>query len=277
MFYCTGEGILWISPDDRLIVSRLPAGTYVDVGQEYWRLALRRCTTDATPAFFLDTPEMRMVRREVEAFFDPAATARLQAAGLRHRRGIILHGPPGDGKRTMMRQLIPFLIEHDAVVIHNCNFKYLAHHHPNFWETRPNEPERPIVLLFDQSCTIDNEIALIVRIVFNEMIYVPDRLLMICCTDDPEDVAELTHHERLSFGLVLQIDRLAEGVYERLVEQKYPTLSPADRQFVVRLTQNLPIDYLEEACKLLLMGYDPDEISDRLQAIQLDSDDDDDS
>jgi hypothetical protein len=264
MFYCTGEGILWISPDDRLIVSRLPAGTYVDVGQEYWRLALRRCTTDATPAFFLDTPEMRMVRREVEAFFDPAATARLQAAGLRHRRGIILHGPPGTGKRTMMRQLIPFLVERDAVILVDCDADYLEH--ALIPAIRASDPDRPIVLLFD---AFDRDVSLSRAKLLQLLdgLTSPDHLLTIGCTNDLKAIPLQLRNRPSRFGLILKIDRLAEGVHERLAEQKYPTLSRADRQFAVRLTRELPIDYLEEACKLFLMGYDPDEISDRLRAI----------
>jgi len=44
-------------------------------------------------------------------------------------------------------------------------------------------------------------------------------------------------------------------------------LSEADRQFAVQLTRHLPIDYLEEACTLFLMGYSPDEVSERMQTI----------
>jgi len=264
MFYCTGEGILWISPDDRLIVSRLPAGTYTDVGQEYRRLALRPCTPSATPALFLDTPEMRMVRREVEAFFDPAATARLQAVGLRHRRGIILHGPPGTGKRTMMRQLIPFLVERDAVILVDCDADYLEH--ALIPAIRASDPDRPIVLLFD---AFDRDVSLSRAKLLQLLdgLTSPDHLLMIGCTNDFNAIPVQLRNRPSRFGLILRIDRLPDGVHERLAEQKYPTLSPADRQFAVRLTRNLPINFLERVCEMFLAGCDPDEISDRFRAI----------
>lgn len=35
------------------------------------------------------------------------------------------------------------------------------------------------------------------------------------------------------------------------------------------LTEGRPLDYLEEACKLSLMGYDVDEIRDRITGVHL--------
>jgi len=246
-------------------VSRLPAGAYRVVGVwPVWNVEFAPLTPSAEPVFFLDTPEMRMVRREVEAFFDPATTARLGSAGLKHRRGIVLHGPPGTGKTSLVRQLFPLFVEHDAVIIVDCEPYEL--HRAIIPAIRADDPERPIVLLFDEfDKNVGDSRAELLQLLDGVMM--PDHLLTIGCANDLRAASVQLRNRPSCFGLILRIDRLPEGVHERLAEQKYPTLSPGDRQFAVRLTRELPIDYLEEACKLLLMGYDPDEVRDRLHAI----------
>jgi hypothetical protein len=251
-------------PDSTPIITCLPAGAYRVVSTEQNSVTFATLTPSAEPVFFLDTPEMRMVRREVESFFDPATTARLESAGLKHRRGIILHGPPGTGKTSLMRQLFPFLVEQGAVIIADCNADHLED--SIIPAIRADDPERPIVLFFDEfDKNASYSRAELLQLL--DGLTSPDHLLTIGCTNDLQAVPVQLRNRPSRFGLILRIDRLPEGVHERLAEQKYPTLSPADRQFAVRLTRELPIDYLEEACKLILMGYDPDEVRDRLHAI----------
>jgi len=267
MYYRTDEGTYRrMSVDDRPIVSRLPAGAYVESSAEAEdaRLALQPRTLSTEPLLFLDTPAMRMVRREVEAFFDPATTARLASAGIRHRRGIILHGPPGTGKTSIMRQLVPRLVEHDAVIVVDCDPNQLEH--AFIPAIRASDPDRPIVLFFDDfDQSAANTCSALLQLL--DGLTSPDHLLTIGCTDDLEAVPVQLRNRPSRFGLILRIDRLPEGLHERLAEQKYPTLSPADRQFAVRLTRELPIKYLDDVCKLLLLGNDPGMISDRMRAI----------
>ncbi|MBU6334815.1 MAG: ATP-binding protein [Chloroflexi bacterium] len=251
---------------DMPAISRMPAGAYRVVNIEHGSVTFATLEPSAEPVFFLDTPEMRMVRREVEAFFDPATTARLLAAGLKHRRGIILHGPPGTGKTSMVRQLIPLLVERDAVILVDCRANHLER--TIIPAIRRGDPDRPIVLFFDDLSTSAWSDSSEFLQLLDELTS-PEHLLTIGCTSYFKAVPVELRNRPSLFGLTLRIRRLPDGVHERLAEQKYPTLSPADRQFAVRLTQDLPIDYLEEACKLFLMGYDPDEVRDRLHTTML--------
>jgi hypothetical protein len=251
------------APDTTRMIGRIPAGTY-HANAERPTLVLTPMTPSSEPVYFLDTPEMRMVRREIEAFFDPDITQRLARAGLKHRRGIILHGPPGTGKTSLMRQLMPFVIEQDAVIIVDCNADHLERR--IIPAVRASDPDRPIVMYFDEfDKNASHSRAELLQLL--DGLTSPDHLLTIGSTNDLTAVPTQLRNRPSRFGLILEIDRLPDGVHERLAAQKYPTLSKADRQYAVQLTQHLPVDYLEEACKLFLMGYDPDEIRDRVQRI----------
>jgi hypothetical protein len=251
-------------PDALLKRARLPAGTYSVFPSDSPKFLQHEL--DTRSLFITNTREMRSLWHEVRAFFDPAFTQRMAAVGLVHSRGIILHGPPGTGKRSMVLQLLPFLIEQDAVVIVDCDPAYVSRN--GIPRTRPNEPDRPIVLLNLHSAGVLQ--ALDARLLHDQT--VPDRLLVISCISDGARVLELAAQHASFYGCILEVNRLPDGVHQQLAAQKYPTLSCADRQFAVQQTSELPIEYLEEACTLLLMGYDPDEVRDRLYAMMFDSD-----
>jgi hypothetical protein len=79
------------------------------------------------------------------------------------------------------------------------------------------------------------------------------------------------------FGLTLYFGKLPDGIHARLAWQKYPMLSDEQRQFAVALTRELPLDMLDEACRLFVMGFDAEEVADRIRmAVNGDDEDSDD-
>jgi hypothetical protein len=283
MYVRDQEGVYFVHPklyDSWPVVPKLPAGAYraeaqrpgglvsfSSNGEPVPYMAFVPLALNDRPVYPLNTVEMYAVQREVRAFFNKRITQRLTRAGLKHRRGIILYGPPGTGKTSIVRQLIPFLIEQDAVIIVDDCFSAYALTSMVIPAIRENDPERPIVLVYDDLFRINQPATRDELLRMLDGMDSPDHLLTIICTDEFLAVYDHLRHRPSCFGMVWYLARMPEGVHARLAEQKYPMLSEADRQFAVQLTRHLPIDYLEEACTLFLMGYSPDEVSERMQTI----------
>lgn len=262
-------------PDN--IMRALPSGAYAaNVGMSFF---LKPFAVQDQPFVSLDTPTARKIVREVDEFFNAQMTARLAQAGLKHRRGIIVHGPPGTGKTSLIRSLFPYFIQHGAVVVVDCN----ADHLENLIipAIRRNDPERPIVLFFDE---FDKN----ARYSCNELLRLldglnsPDHLLTIGCTNHLNAIPIQMRARPSRFSLVLELASLPSEARATYVATKYPMLDCEMRAFVLQVTDTRSLDYLEEACKLALMGYEPDELRDRiagasdeaLAAVEVKTDDD---
>ncbi|GAB4192404.1 MAG: hypothetical protein OHK0022_06590 [Roseiflexaceae bacterium] len=226
----------------------------------------------------LDTPVARRVRREIAEFFNPELTARLAAAGLKHRRGIILHGDQGTGKTSLVRAMFPLMIEQNAVILLETNADHLEH--SIIPAVRLTDPDRPIVLVWD-------EFEKNAQYSRNELLQLldglasPDHLLTIGTTNNLNRIPKQLKYRPSRFSLVLEMPPLPAPARAAYVAHKFAMLNSDMARSVVDLTEGRPLDYLEEACKLALMGYDVDEIRDRIQSAQLPvgggDDDDDDS
>lgn len=265
MFYRDTDGDYMptdLTPDQQLI-PRLPDGAYQmkTVMRGYF---FKPYTPSQETMIDLELPARAHVVREIETFFDPVKTARLTSAGLKHRRGIILYGPPGTGKTSMIRGLFPYCAKHGAVIIVDPNADHLENHIIPM--VRKHDHDRPIVIYFD-------EFDATVRRSFHELLSLldgmgsPDHLLTIGCTNHMEQIPTAMRARPSRFSLILEVNKLDDRVRHYLAERKYPMLDAGIRLDCVSITADKPIDYLEEACKLALMGYESDEIRDRIQMI----------
>lgn len=258
------------------VYQALPAGGY-HVEQTPNGMYFKPIPSTKEMLINLDTPVGRRVRREITEFFNPELTARLTAAGLKHRRGIILHGEQGTGKTSLVRAMFPFMIEHNAVMLLETNADHLEH--TIIPAVRLTDPDRPIVLIWD-------EFEKNARYSRNELLQLldglasPDHLLTIGTTNYLHRIPRQLRFRPSRFSLVLEMPPLPAEARTVYVQSKFSMLEAPVARAVVDLTEGRPLDYLEEACKLALMGYDLDEIRDRIQGepiLSPDSEDEDDS
>jgi hypothetical protein len=247
------------------IATRLPAGVYAAAVTPNLTF-FRPTTTQGDTIVNLDTPVARQVKREITSFFDVDITKRLADNGIKHRRGVLLHGAPGSGKTSLLRSFFPLLIERDAVIISECNADYLENH--VIPAIRKDDPDRPIVLSWD-------EFEKNVSHSFSELLSLldgmasPDHLLVLATTNHLDQIPDTMLKRPSRFGLILEmppLDRNARIVY---AGKKYPMLGANDREQLVDLVDpTCALDYIEEACKLFLMGYEHDEIRGRLNGVK---------
>lgn len=255
----------------------LPTGAY-RVNLMPMGLWFKPSQTSGDTLIDISTTVARKVTREIADFFDPAITERLRAAGLKHRRGIILHGKPGTGKTSLVRALIPTLLAHNAIVLIDPGADPLERLF--IPAIRLCDPDRPIVLIWDEfeRTTSYSQKELLQLL---DGLNSPDHLLTIGTTNFIERIPDALKKRPSRFGLVLEMPQLNFDARRNYAVTKFPMLDDDMIHSVTDMTADVSLDHLEEACKLALMGYEADEIRDRIQDARLclataDSNDDDD-
>lgn len=246
--------------DNPVFHRQLPAGIYsviVSPGGVFFRSIPVQNDTFVK----LDAPAARMIAREVESFFDPVITARLRDAGLKNRRGVILYGSHGTGKTSLIRALLPGITAAGAVVLSDTN----ADHLENIIipAVRESDPDRPIVLIWDEF-EVNAQYSQKELLRLLDGVSSPDRLLVLATTNYLDKVPKQLCDRPSRFSLVLEMPPMNSAARMAYAQRKYSMLDSYQQFAVVELTLNRSLDYLEEALKLLLMGYDFDEIQDRM-------------
>lgn len=252
--------------DDPKMHATLPTGAYTPHIDPMIGLFFKPVKTDGDTLIKLDTRVARQVTREVKDFFDPSITARLTSANIKHRRGVILHGVPGTGKTSLVRALFPLFYQHNAIVLVEPHGDYLE---PMIIPAiRKDDPDRPVVIIWDE---FEKNAAYsrseLLRLL--DGLNSPDHLLTIGTTNYLSKISSQLTSRPSRFGLILEMPPLdweARAVY---AQRKYPMLEQEMIGAIVDMTEGKALDYIEEGCKLLLMGYDLDEIRDRMQGVSI--------
>lgn len=265
MFILDNDGDYWhYSGDNPRMCPVLPTGAYHTEINRMVGLFFRPVKTDGDQLINLDTTVARHVRREIADFFSPDITATLARVNLKHRRGVILHGVPGTGKTSLIRSLFPVFFQHNAVVLVEPHADYLEN--VIIPAIRKDDSDRPIVIVWDEfEKNADYSQSELLRLL--DGLNSPDHLLTIGTTNYLSKISSQLTGRPSRFSLILEMPPLDSAARVAYARRKYPMLDHDVVAGLVDMTAGKALDYIEEACKLTLMGYDADEIRDRIQGV----------
>lgn len=247
---------------DELPLAGLPAGAYtVEVTPSALRFKPWVARKDAYVPN--DDKARRSIEREITSFFDPAIAVRLDEAGIVQKRGVLVYGPPGTGKTSLIMSFVDLMVANGAVVIIDCNADHME---PLLIPAiRRNDPKRPIVAIWD-------EFEAVARYSERELLKLLDGanshggLLSIGITNYLDKISARLRNRPSRFGLVVEVGMPSPEARATFLRAKYTNLNDGEVADLVALTNGRSMDDVKECGLLRLMGYDVDEIRDRLPA-----------
>lgn len=244
----------------------LPAGAYVHT---YDHMMAQHIFTPSTMAGDTYVPvassTYREVLRELQSFLDPTLHARLAAAGILNKRGILLHGKPGSGKSSMIMSFTSLIIEHDGILLVQPDVDYLR---SIVDAIREDDPCRPIFVFWDEFDDVldDNEHG-VLR--FLDGIDSSDQIFTFACLNDIKAVPERIYDRPSRFGIVASIDDLNDADRKLFLQTKYPDLTGKALAEAVKITKGMVIDHIKEVgLQLTVYGRTVSELQQRMARVK---------
>ena len=147
-----GQGLYSAVPP---VTAMVPAGVYkVNYSQQLGYHLSEQKTVLSDELLDLPVKEIREIVDDIGQFWEPDTKKKFREYDMTYKRGIIVFGPPGNGKSMMMQLVIKNLItQHDGVIL-TLDTVSAIENFIGFANTfRQIEPERPLVVILED---IDN-------------------------------------------------------------------------------------------------------------------------
>jgi len=244
-------------------VEKLPAGIYTaEQDQRGLYLETKRFPSD----YLLDLPGLptRLILNEVKAFLDKEALFR--KFGFLHKRGIMMVGPAGCGKTSIIRMVATDIIARDGVIllVHNIPVTILA-----MQAFREVEPTRLLLTvtedLDEYFKSVENNGKQILSMYDGENQV--DHVVHIATTNHPEALEDRIIQRPSRFDMVLCLgtpNQAAREAYLRNI--LHEELPEPEFQSVVAGTKGLSLSHLKEyVVSTVVLGKNPKETLARLQ------------
>lgn len=211
-----------------------------------------------------------VVLEEIQKFWTKGAV--FSEYKLAYRRGIILWGPPGSGKSSLIQLIMQDVVERDGIVIKFC--------HPHTFNEgmrifREIEPETPVVVLMEDIDSIlksyDESEVLNILDGVNQI----HKALFLATTNFPEDLGPRIINRPSRFDKRFMIghpDEESRRIYFKYIigEQKIKSLG-IDLERWVRDTDKFSIAHLKELfTAVVILGNDYADAVRTLKSMRLD-------
>jgi hypothetical protein len=221
-------------------VERLPPGYYVPMA-DHRSIYLQRTQVDIDQLMVFPDSKSEYILAEIEKFW--RSKARYDAHGLLWKRGVILTGPPGSGKTSVVHQVSNKVIEAGGIAVYCSNPGLTAN---ALRIIRTIEKGRPLVLIMEDIDAIisgDGESDLLALLDGELQI---SNILHIATTNYPERLDPRFIQRPSRFDDIVEIGMPSSEAREVYLRAKNPRLSDEERARWVAGTEGFPIAAIKE-------------------------------
>lgn len=208
------DGVYLAQQDTR---KTLPAGEYETFYDAEGRVNVRKIQPAGDKLFAFKSGIADSIFKEISTFWDRKDA--FKKAGFLHKRGMLLYGPAGTGKTSIVSQISKHVVKNNGIVIHCGDPRALE---TILGQIRTIEPERPIVCIFEDIDAIirhyGDEVILQLLDGANQI----DNVLNMATTNYPERLDKRIVSRPRRFDRIYKIPAPEESVKLEYLKVKLP-------------------------------------------------------
>lgn len=179
------------------------------------------------------------LREEIKKFWMSAK--QFKEAGLLHKRGILLHGNPGSGKTTMIRQEMKQLASKQIVFFSKSPYQLQR----TLAEVRASDKDTPITVVMEDIDELANGWGMHGLLEMLDGANAQDKILYIGTTNNIEQMPEKLKRPG-RFDRKINIPNPDRSLRLEYIQKKFPKLQPQQMQQMAEQTDDLSFGHLRE-------------------------------
>jgi AAA+ superfamily predicted ATPase len=185
--------------------------------------------------------EFDEIMREIEKFW--SAEDKFRKHGFLWKRGILLWGPPGSGKTSLVQIVSQMITNRGGVAVYADNPHVAAR---GLSMLRRVEPDRPIVVIMEDTDAIVNHFneSSVLALLDGELQI--DNVLFIATTNYPENLDKRLINRPSRFDIIKKIGMPSAECREIYLRKKNPNLSDEEMAKWVAATKDFSLAHLRE-------------------------------
>lgn len=231
--------------------SKVPAGVYrLGYSQHLGTYMSKNNTILSDKLLRLPIKECNEIIDDVKNFWEETTKHKFKEYNTVYKRGIIVYGPPGNGKSYMMQIIISDLVKQNGVVITldtvNCVELFVGFAQ----KFRKIEPERPLVVILEDIDNVIDAGANVLSALMNILDGVNqiDNVVYLATTNYPEKLQERISNRPSRFDRVYLVDAPNREVREYFIRHKLhqKDVDELDMEKWLDATDGLSLSHIKE-------------------------------
>lgn len=253
---------------------KVPAGVYrLGYSQSLGIYMAKNNTILSDKLLRLPIKECNEIIDDVRDFWKEDTKAKFKEYNTVYKRGIIVYGPPGNGKSYMMQIIIDDLVKQNGVIITldtvNC-VEYFVSFAQKF---RKIEPTRPLVVILEDIDNVIDAGTSVLSALMNILDGVNqiDNVVYLATTNYPEKLQERISNRPSRFDRVYLVDSPNREVREYFIRHKLhqADVDSLDMNKWLEATDGLSLSHIKELIvSVVILGKQFDDVIEHFESMK---------